>query len=154
MEVTVPKSRRKQTMEPLRNQPTSRTLRAQTGNWKLRKHSEYAGKTENKLAYDMRVREALEIRRHGCGPGRGLNEDMGAYIRTDIWDPVLNSITWLCVYWSLWWWGGDQPFIGFLLLLVCQSWPLIWLLIPFPLLIPYLCPLLSPLLSSHWWWIE
>ena len=51
------------------------------------------GKRKNKLAYDMRVREALEIRRHGCGPGRGLNEDMGAYIKTDIWDPVLNSIT-------------------------------------------------------------
>ena len=28
----------------------------------------------------------------GCGPGKGLNEDMGSYIRTDIWDPVLNHI--------------------------------------------------------------
>ena len=39
-----------------------------------------------------KIREAFEIRRHGCGLGKGLNEDMGSYIRTDIWDPVLASI--------------------------------------------------------------
>ena len=50
------------------------------------------GKKKKKLAYDMRVREALEIRRHGSGPGKGLNEDNGAYLKTDIWDTVLNSI--------------------------------------------------------------
>ena len=50
------------------------------------------GKKERKQAYDTKIREALEIRRHGCGPGKGLNEDMGAYIRTDMWDPVLSSI--------------------------------------------------------------
>ena len=42
------------------------------------------GKKRLKLAYDTRVREAMEIRRHGCGPGKGLNEDNGAYIKTDI----------------------------------------------------------------------
>ena len=36
--------------------------------------------------------EALDIRKHKCGPGHGLNEDMGAYVRTDIWDTVLNSM--------------------------------------------------------------
>ena len=51
------------------------------------------GKNKKFLSYNMRIREALEIRRHKCGPGKGLNEDMGAYVKTDIWDPVLQSIT-------------------------------------------------------------
>ena len=70
------------------------------------------GKKKKKLAYDMRVREALEIRRHGSGPGKGLNEDNGAYLKTDIWDTVLNSIgKWMrsgCVGGG----GGGQPFTG------------------------------------------
>ena len=51
------------------------------------------GKHKRKLGYDLRVREAMEIRRHGSGPGKGLNEDMGAYIKTDMWDPILASVT-------------------------------------------------------------
>ena len=50
------------------------------------------GKKKRRLNYDIKIREALEIRQNGCGPGKGLNEDMGAYIRTDIWDTVLNNI--------------------------------------------------------------
>ena len=50
------------------------------------------GKKKQKLGYDLRIREAMEIRRHDCGPGKGLNEDMGAYVKTDIWDPVLRSL--------------------------------------------------------------
>ena len=50
------------------------------------------GKNKKLLGYNMRIREALEIRRHNCGPGKGLNEDMGAYVKTDIWDPVLQTI--------------------------------------------------------------
>ena len=50
------------------------------------------GKKKKRLIYDLKIRESMEIRRHGCGPGRGLNEDMGSYIKTDIWDPVLNTI--------------------------------------------------------------
>ena len=50
------------------------------------------GKNKRLLTYDMRIREALEIRRHNSGPGKGLNEDMGAYVKTDIWDPVLRAI--------------------------------------------------------------
>ena len=49
-------------------------------------------KHKNRLTYNMRIREAMEIRRHGSGPGKGLNEDTGAYVKTDIWDPVLNTI--------------------------------------------------------------
>ena len=50
------------------------------------------GKKKRKLAYDTKIREALEIRRHGCGPGKGLNEDMGAHVKTDIWDPALATV--------------------------------------------------------------
>ena len=50
-------------------------------------------KHKQKPGYDLRVCEAMEIRRHGSGPGKGLNEDMGAYIKTDMWDPILASVT-------------------------------------------------------------
>ena len=49
-------------------------------------------KSKQKLMYDLKIREAVEIRRNRCGPGRGLNEDMGAYVKSDIWDPVLSTI--------------------------------------------------------------
>ena len=49
-------------------------------------------KKKNRLAYNIRMREAFEIRRHDTGPGKGLNEDNGAYLKTDIWDPVLKSL--------------------------------------------------------------
>ena len=49
-------------------------------------------KKKGRLAYNLKVREAFEIRRHNSGPGKGLNEDNGAYLRTDIWDPVLNTL--------------------------------------------------------------
>ena len=49
-------------------------------------------KKKGRLAYNLKVKEAFEIRRHDCGPGRGLNEDNGAYLKTDIWDPVLNTL--------------------------------------------------------------
>ena len=51
------------------------------------------GKKKLQLGYNLRIREAMEIRRHNSGPGKGLNEDMGAYIRTDMWDPVLGDLT-------------------------------------------------------------
>jgi hypothetical protein len=34
-----------------------------------------SNKNKVRLKYDLKIREALEIRRHDCGPGRGLNED-------------------------------------------------------------------------------
>ena len=48
-------------------------------------------KRKNRLAYNLRMREAFEIRSHDSGPGKGLNEDNGAYLKTDIWDPVLKA---------------------------------------------------------------
>ena len=50
------------------------------------------GNSKKKLTYDLKIREALEIRKNKCGPGKGLNEDMGAYVKTDIWDPVLHTL--------------------------------------------------------------
>ena len=52
----------------------------------------FSGKNKKRLAYDTKVREALEIRRHNCGPGSGLNEDMGAYVKTSQWDPVFHKM--------------------------------------------------------------
>ena len=49
-------------------------------------------KKKSRLGYNLRMREAFEIRRHDTGPGKGLNEDNGAYLKTDIWDPVLKSL--------------------------------------------------------------
>ena len=49
-------------------------------------------KNKKKLIYDLKVREALEIRRHNSGPGSGLNEDLGAYVKTSMWDPVFHKM--------------------------------------------------------------
>ena len=49
-------------------------------------------KKKSRLAYNLRMREAFEIRRHDSGPGRGLNEDNGAYLKTDMWDPILKTL--------------------------------------------------------------
>ena len=42
--------------------------------------------------FDLRVREALYIRRYKCGPGKGMNEDLGSYVTTTQWEPVFNRI--------------------------------------------------------------
>ena len=42
-------------------------------------------KTKAKLKRDLRIREALEIQRHNCGPGQGMNEDWGSYVKTTQW---------------------------------------------------------------------
>ena len=65
-------------------------------------------KNKRRLIYDLKIREALEIRHHSSGPGKGLNEDTGAYVKTDIWDPVLNHLDNSSGI------VGGQPFIGFL----------------------------------------
>ena len=49
-------------------------------------------KNKRKLAYDLKIREALEIRRHNCGPGKGLTEDFGAYVRTTQCNPVFHEM--------------------------------------------------------------
>ena len=50
------------------------------------------GKNKKRLGYDLKVREALEIKRHNCGPGHGLNEDLGAYVKMTQWNPVFHSM--------------------------------------------------------------
>ena len=52
----------------------------------------FSNKNKKRLAYDLKVREALEIKRQNCGPGRGLNEDFGAYVKTTQWNPVFHSM--------------------------------------------------------------
>ena len=52
-------------------------------------------------AYNLKIRETMEIRRHKSGPGNGLNDDMGVYLKSqdiwDIWD------TWdICDIWDIW----------------------------------------------------
>ena len=49
-------------------------------------------KNKNSLKHDLRVREALFIRRYDCGPHKGLNEDMGSYVKTTQWDPVFHGM--------------------------------------------------------------
>ena len=41
-------------------------------------------KGKKQTAYNLKIREALKIRKHKCCPGKGLNED--------IWDPVLHTL--------------------------------------------------------------
>ena len=50
------------------------------------------GKNKRKLDYDLKVWEALEIKKANCGPGRGMNEDWGSYVKTDAWNPVFNTM--------------------------------------------------------------
>ena len=51
-----------------------------------------SNKNKKKLNYDLKVWEAIEIKKHNCGPGRGLNEDWGAYVKTDAWNPVFSTM--------------------------------------------------------------
>ena len=61
--------------------------------WKPSVLTNMSNKNKKKLAYDLKVREALEIRRYNCGPGHGLNEDMGAYVKTSLWNPVFHHMS-------------------------------------------------------------
>ena len=48
--------------------------------------------TPQQLKHHLRVEEALWIRRLQCGPGKGLNEDYGSYVKTDAWQTVFNHM--------------------------------------------------------------
>ena len=61
-------------------------------NWEPKVITTMSNKNKRKLTYDLKVREALEIRRHDCGSGRGLNEDLGAYVKTTMWNPVFHRM--------------------------------------------------------------
>ena len=54
--------------------------------------SNVTSKTKNSLKYNLRVKEALYIRRFNCGPYKGMNLDMGSYISTTQWAPVFNGM--------------------------------------------------------------
>ena len=41
-------------------------------------------KKKGSLTYNLRMREAFEIRRHDSDPGKGLNEDNGAYLKINL----------------------------------------------------------------------
>ena len=47
---------------------------------------------QKNVKQDLRIMEALHIRRLNCGPGRGMNEDMGSYVTTNQWQPVFNRM--------------------------------------------------------------
>ena len=61
-------------------------------NWEPKVIASMTNKNKRKLTYDLKVREALEIRRHNSGPGSGLNEDFGAYVKTTMWNPVFHQM--------------------------------------------------------------
>ena len=54
--------------------------------------SQSSDKNPLRLKHHLRVEEALWIRRLDCGPGKGLNEDNGSYVKTDEWDSVLTTL--------------------------------------------------------------
>ena len=66
------------------------------------------GKNKKKLVFDLKVREALKIQRHNSGPGRGLNLDYRAYVKTDAWKPVFHHMEKSQKKRS----AGDQPSLG------------------------------------------
>ena len=66
------------------------------------------GKNKKKLVFDLKVWEALEIQRHNSGPGRGLNLDYGAYVKTDAWKPVFHHMEKSRKKRG----AGDQPSLG------------------------------------------
>ena len=61
-------------------------------NWEPKVLVNMTNKNKKRLAYNLKIREALEIRRHNSGPGHGLNEDYGAYVKTTAWNPVFNQM--------------------------------------------------------------
>ena len=100
-----------QTIRAINNRCKEHKTAAEKGNWQhsgMSQHKQHctadvdwenpkvlktmSGKNKKRLAFDLKVREALEIRRHDCGPGRGLNEDYGAYVKTAQWNPLFHSM--------------------------------------------------------------
>ena len=51
-----------------------------------------ANRKDKNPKFDLRVNEALNIKRYDCGPGRGMNEDHGSYVTTTQWQPVFNRL--------------------------------------------------------------
>ena len=99
-----------QTIRPISTRGKEHHQATQKGNWShsgIAQHKEncdapvewqpevvknMSNKNKKRLAYNLKVREALEIRRHNCGPGSGLNEDFGTYVCTTQWNPVFHHM--------------------------------------------------------------
>ena len=50
------------------------------------------GKNKAALDYNLRLRESLYIAKENTGPGYGLNEDWGGYVKTRTWLPVFSRM--------------------------------------------------------------
>ena len=99
-----------QTIRPIEMRAKEHCRAAEKGNWShsgISQHKEkcnevvnwepeivvnMSNKNKKKLAYDLKVRESLEIRRHNCGPNNVLNEDYGSYVNTTQWNPVFHHM--------------------------------------------------------------
>ena len=60
--------------------------------WKPEVLSRVNMKNPQLLKHHLRVEEAMWIRRLNCGPGKGLNEDHGSYVKTDVWAPIFSDL--------------------------------------------------------------
>ena len=83
---------------------------AEKGHWNhsgLTQHTQHCGapiakpeilsvakrhKTKGQLKHHLRVEESMWIRRLDCGPHKGMNEDYGSYVKTDIWTPLFKRM--------------------------------------------------------------
>ena len=61
-------------------------------NWTPEVLSRVSDKNPQRLKHLLRVEEAMWIRRLNCGPGKGLNEDWGSYVKTDAWPPLFKTM--------------------------------------------------------------
>ena len=50
-------------------------------------------KHKTALKRELRIKEALYIRRYECGPYKGMNLDMGSYVTTTQWAPIFNGMS-------------------------------------------------------------
>ena len=50
------------------------------------------GKNKSALDYNLRLRESLYIAKENTGPGYGLNEDWGGYLKSRTWLPVFSRM--------------------------------------------------------------
>ena len=51
-----------------------------------------SGKNKRSEKYDLRIKEALYIRRFNTGPWRGMNKDMGSHVTTSQWATVFGGM--------------------------------------------------------------
>ena len=52
-----------------------------------------SNKNRQALKYGLRLRESLHIAKMNSGPGHGLNEDWGEYLKTRAWLPVFDEMS-------------------------------------------------------------